>query len=110
MYIKDIDDKIKELMELKYFLKINTVDVNDTVETIIYKKYIELENVSKVTDYINGLGYRIETSGSKQGKTERKYTSNDISSIITNKNVNVEKKLKIFTVKLFKHHKGRIKV
>lgn len=66
------------------------VKENDTLETIVFKKYLELENVKKVADHINSLGYRIKTQ-SYIG--ERKYTSNDISEIIIS-DVDIEKKLK----------------
>jgi hypothetical protein len=43
-------------------------------EDMVFKKYIELQSVKKVADYLNNNGY------SKEG--EKVYTSSDISGII----------------------------
>lgn len=69
----------------------SSIEEGDTFETIVFKKYLELENVKKVADYVNQLGYRIKTD-SYIG--ERKYIGNDITEIITNRDCLVEKKLK----------------
>lgn len=66
------------------------INENDSLETIVYKKYLELENVYKVSNYINDLGHRIKTQ-SHIG--ERKYTPNDITEIITS-DADVETNLK----------------
>jgi hypothetical protein len=68
----------------------SNIEDGDTFETIIFKKYLELENVKKVADYINSLGYRVKTE-SYIG--ERKYTSNDISEIIAG-GAEIETKIK----------------
>lgn len=70
----------------------NNSEIKDTdsFETIIFKKYLELENVQSVAKYINDLGYRIKTD-SYVG--ERKYIGKDITDILC-KNVDVEAKLK----------------
>ncbi|MBN3375836.1 hypothetical protein [Clostridium botulinum] len=86
-YRKDMED-IKEIIEV--IENNGEIKEDDTFETIIFKKYLELENVKKVADYINSLGYRVETQ-SYIG--ERKYTSIDISKIIAH-DAPVEKKLK----------------
>lgn len=62
----------------------------DSFETIVFKKYLEVENVTKVAKYINDLGYRIKTD-SYVG--ERKYIGKDITKILIS-DVNVEKNLK----------------
>lgn len=109
MTIDEINKKIDELTKLRQFLINNQINDNDPVETIIFKKYIEIENVSKVAAYINSLGFRVKSDGSDEHKlSERKYTSNDISDMITDKNAPVEKELKDFTAKLFKFHKNKM--
>lgn len=96
-YRKDMK-AIKGIIEL---IETNgEVKENDTLETIIFKKYLELENVKRVADYINSLGYRIKTN-SYIG--QRKYTSNDISEIIIS-DVDVEKKLKDTVKDLHSQH------
>jgi hypothetical protein len=107
MKISDIDKKICELQELRKFLIKNAIQDDDAVEVKIFKKYIELENVTRVAAYINELGYRIESKGSKRGDIERKYISNDISKILKSKNAQVDKKLRDFAVKIFKSRKSK---
>lgn len=87
-YRKDIK-VIKGIIEL--IENNGEIKENDTLETIVFKKYLQLENVKKVADHINSLGYRIKTN-SYIG--ERKYIGNDITEIIINKGCLVEKKLK----------------
>ncbi|RXM73639.1 hypothetical protein DP144_13895 [Clostridium tetani] len=96
-YRKDMKD-IKGIIEL--IENNGEVNENDTLETIVFKKYLELENVKNVADYINSLGYRIKTQ-SYIG--QRKYTSNDISEIIIS-DVDIEKKLKDTVKELHSQH------
>lgn len=56
-----------------------TVYPDDSLHTVIFKKYLELSDTVKVTTYINDQGHRIKTNSYKG---ERKYTSNDIADII----------------------------
>lgn len=90
----------KNMKDIKGIIEViennSQIEDNDTFETIIFKKYLEIENVKKVANHINSLGYRIKTQ-SYIG--ERKYTSNDISEIIIS-DVEVEKKLKDTVKKL----------
>lgn len=80
---------IKKIINvLEKFSKINEMD---TFEIIVFKKYLELENVSKVAKYVNELGYRIKTN-SYIG--ERKYNGTDITEILIKDNVKVEDELK----------------
>lgn len=93
---KDVTRKYREEMKIikgviEAIEKNSEIQKGDSLKTIIFKKYLELENVKKVADYINSLGYRIET-GSYIG--ERKYKGDDITEIITEKDCLVEKKLK----------------
>lgn len=61
---------------------------NNNLDTIIFKYYLIHENVADVATIINELGYRIRTT------TQRKYSSNDITEAITNKNAKVKEPLK----------------
>lgn len=83
-----------EMKRLKKILKVidenSEIEKNDNLETIIFKKYLELENVTSVARYINDLGYRIKTD-SYIG--ERKYKGTDITEILI-KDVGVNKELK----------------
>lgn len=76
--------------ELTQIINKCTIMPDDTVETTIVKKYLECGEVKAVTEYINNKGYRIKTS-SHIG--ERRYTTNDITNVIDNKNLNIEEEL-----------------
>jgi len=96
MNIDDINKKVKELNKLKKLLKIPITE-NDTQEEIIYKKYLEIESVTKVAKYVNQLGYRINN---------RKYIANDISSIIVDKEIVIKNnELRQIVNKIFMSHK-----
>lgn len=104
MNIENLNRKIKELNKLKRLLNI-PINEDATVEEKIFKKYIELESVSKVAGYINSLGYRVNSNNGT-----RKYIANDISSVITNKDIEIKnKELKEIVMKLFKGHKKGLK-
>lgn len=104
MDVETLKNEINKLEDTIRFIERNKVKECDSIETIIFKKYLELENTKEVTEYVNGLGYRKPTSN-KQGLKERKYITTDISSILKNKNANVETKLKTFVIKLFNKNK-----
>jgi len=99
MKIEEINEKIKDLNKYKKLLKMEIKEFAN-IEEIMFKKYLEVESVTKVAKYINELGYRINN---------RKYIANDISDVITNKNVVIEsKELKLVVYKIFQiHKKGR---
>ncbi len=59
---------------------------------VVFKLYLQLENVVKVTETVNDLGFRIKTNTYAR---ERKYSTNDITSIITDPFANVVEDLKI---------------
>lgn len=104
MKLEDIENKIAKLKELKAIL-IRPLSNNPTLEEIIYKSYLELESVTKVMKKINNLGYR-----KIKKDNEIKYTTNDISDILTSKNVDVEEDLKNLVQKIFKKNKkGAVK-
>lgn len=85
-YLKVADAFIIKIKNFTDILEECEVLESDSIETIIFKKYIELNELTKVADYINDKGYRIKTS-SYIG--ERKYISNDISEVINNPSTNV---------------------
>lgn len=97
---KKLKEKItkKYNKEMKIIKKvINTIEKyseikeEDTFEIIVFKKYLELENVSNVAKEINELGYRIKTD-SYIG--ERKYNGTDITEILKRNDIKVEHELK----------------
>ncbi len=63
---------------------------DDNFETIVFKKYLELESVRAVANYINELGYRVKTD-SYIG--ERKYIGTDITKIILS-DIDIDQELK----------------
>ncbi|OPJ63700.1 hypothetical protein [Clostridium chromiireducens] len=67
-----------------------TIAPNDSLETVVFKKYLELGDLVKVTAYINDRGYRIRTSSYKG---ERKFITNDISDILDKQQYHVEHEL-----------------
>lgn len=69
---------VQALKELLAYMEGDiAVKENDSVHTVILKKYMELGAIKKVQEFINESGYRIKT---KAG--ERKYTATDISKVI----------------------------
>lgn len=100
MTIEEIEEQQYKLRMLKHFLKVNQIKDDDTVEVKIFKKYIELENVRDVTEYINNSGYRLKASKNNQGIENRKYKTNDITAILKNKKSTVPSELKNFIPKL----------
>lgn len=102
MNIKDIDLKIKELKELKIFINKHQVKPDDPIEELVFKKYLELESVQSVADYVNSLGRRVVA----ENRT-RKYISNDISKILRDKKADVDEELREYVFKLFSYHKRK---
>ena len=110
MKVKDIDKRINETITKlenikKILIKYEKINDNDNLSTIIYKKYLELESVQNVADYLNEKGYKVDspTGG-------RKYQTNDVSKYFKERkyyNGLVEEELKEFVIKLFKNHKKR---
>jgi hypothetical protein len=99
MNVDDVSKKIKKLNEIKKLLKI-AVNENDSVEEVVFKKYLHLESISKVAAYLNEHGYK---------NKNRKYIAQDISFIITNKDVQIKnKQLKDIVIKIFNNHKKGI--
>lgn len=102
-YKKQKYENLKDKLTVKYNKNIRNINKiikaiqnnsqineNDTFETIVFKKYLELENVTNVAKYINDLGYRVKTD-SYIG--ERKYIGKDITDILIS-NVAIDHELK----------------
>lgn len=103
--IKEADKKAKRLDEYIEILNKSEILESDNFETIIYKLYMQLDNVTDVTKEINNLGYRIKTF-SWQG--QRKYTTNDITKILTDKDTNVDEELKAVVQEIQAVNYGKI--
>ena len=82
---RKLEEKIINILENKSQIK-----EDDNFETIVFKKYLELESVRAVANYINELGYRVKTN-SYIG--ERKYIGTDITKIILS-DLDIDKNLK----------------
>lgn len=100
MTMQEIEEQQYKLRMLKHFLKKNLIKDDDTVEVKIFKKYIELESVKAVAEYINNAGYRLKACVNTRGIEERKYTTNDITAILRDKKSPVPAELKSFIPKL----------
>lgn len=77
--------------------KYEEIKEDDSLETIVLKKYLVIGKVKDVADEINALGYRIKT---ETWAKERKYSSNDITNII-NEAKDVDQELKDVVQKMF---------
>lgn len=71
--------------------KYSEIKKDDSFENIVFKKYLQLENVKSVAKYLNDEGYRIKTYSYKG---ERKYIGTDVTKIILNKYAKVDDQLK----------------
>lgn len=102
---KEFERKTKTLDKYIEVLEKSIIHKEDSVENIAFKLYLQLDNVSNVAKTINELGFRLNTS-SHIGK--RKYTSNDITAIITNKDATVEEDLKEVVQEIQKMNYGKV--
>lgn len=99
---KRIEDKLtkkynEKVCKIKKIINIlenkSQIKEYDSFETIVFKKYLELESVRAVANYINELGYRVKTD-SYIG--ERKYIGTDITKIILS-DLEIDKDIKEVT-------------
>ena len=91
MIIKKHNEKIQKIEKIINILENKSqIKEDDNFETIVFKKYLELESVRAVANYINELGYRVKTN-SYIG--ERKYIGTDITKIILS-DLDIDKELK----------------
>ena len=89
--IKKHNEKIQKIEKIINILENKSqIQEDDNFETIVFKKYLELENVRAVANYINESGYRVKTD-SYIG--ERKYIGKDITKIILS-DLDIDKELK----------------
>ena len=89
--IKKHNEKIQKIEKIFNILENKSqIKEDDNFETIVFKKYLELESVRAVANYINELGYRVKTN-SYIG--ERKYIGTDITKIILS-DIEIDKELK----------------
>lgn len=89
--IKKHNEKIQNIEKIINILENKSaIKEDDNFETIVFKKYLELESVRAVANYINELGYRVKTN-SYVG--ERKYIGTDITKIILS-DIEIDKELK----------------
>lgn len=89
--IKKHNEKIQKIEKIINILENKSaIKEDDNFETIVFKKYLELESVRAVANYINKLGYRVKTN-SYVG--ERKYIGTDITKIILS-DIEIDKELK----------------
>ena len=89
--IKKHNEKIQKIEKIINILENKSqIQEDDNFETIVFKKYLELESVRAVANYINELGYRVKTN-SYIG--ERKYIGTDITKIILS-DLDIDKELK----------------
>lgn len=89
--IKKHNEKIQKIEKIINILENKSqIKEDDNFETIVLKKYLELESVRAVANYINELGYRVKTN-SYIG--ERKYIGTDITKIILS-DLDIDKDLK----------------
>ncbi|HBG5129743.1 TPA: hypothetical protein KQF77_003587 [Clostridioides difficile] len=89
---KNYDSNINKIDSYLKILEKSIIDESDHVELVVFKLYLQLENVVKVTETVNDLGFRIKTNTYAR---ERKYSTNDITSIITDPFTDVVEDLKI---------------
>lgn len=101
MRIEDIDKKIEQLQFLK-MLCLEPIPEGSSLDTIIYKKYLEIESVKNVAKWLNDQGYRIESPATGE---KIKYHENDVSARIKDKKADVREDLKGVVQKLFLKNK-----
>lgn len=94
-YLKLKDKLISDMQRIDKILntmdKYSVINDNDNLETIVFKKYLELENVNMVAEYLKVNGYRIKTE-SHAG--QRQYIGRDITDILIRDDVDVDEELK----------------
>lgn len=96
MRIEDIDKKIEHLQFLKK-LCLEQIEEDDNLDTKIYKKYLEVENVKNVAIWLNEQGYRVESPATGE---KIKYQSNDVTARLKDKKAEVREDLKEVVQKL----------
>lgn len=92
-------EKVKRIIE-------TPIEDGASLETIVFKKYLEEENVTKVANYINSLGYRKVNSNTG---TAIKYIPKDVTMFLSNKNADVDKELKDLVQGISNKNRGKMR-
>lgn len=98
--IEDLEMQLKQLKAIEQKICKPSKNFQD----LVFKKYIELESVTKVKEFLDNNGNR-KDNGSK-------YITNDISEILTIKSkvlieeLGIDKQIVDYTQALFKNHKS----
>ena len=102
----DIEKSYKRIYFLELLVKLDQEPIyeDDNLDTIIYKKYMDLENVSNVAKWLNEQGYRLESPVTGE---MIKYKSTDISTTLTDKKIDVRADLKEAVQQLFIENKNK---
>ncbi|MTI49691.1 MAG: hypothetical protein FH761_17815 [Firmicutes bacterium] len=102
-----LNRRIRELEEVRNRVEYELAKENKNIQEEIFRKYIELQKISEVVEYLNDKGYRIIDDDKCN---ERRYIANDVSTLLkTNlKDLDIEKNLYRFTKALFDFNKGKI--
>lgn len=87
--------KIMETLENKvnrfiFLTRSTSSNMGDDLNTIIFKRYIQLSDVRKVAEDLNRLGLRIKTN---TYVGERKYLPKDITNILNTKDLSIDDEL-----------------
>ncbi|MHC1749459.1 MAG: hypothetical protein AB9856_14400 [Cellulosilyticaceae bacterium] len=101
MDIEFIDNKIGYWENVKKLL-LEELPNDASLDTVIYKKYLELENVAEVAKWLNKSGYSLI---SKSTGASIKYISNNVTERLEDKKADVDEELKQCVQKIFKNHK-----
>lgn len=96
MTIDEIEKNIQFLQKILIILK----EESNSIEEIVFKKYVELESLSKVKIYIQNKGFRTERGSI--------YQSNELSAIIQSNPINVNQDIVKLAHKRFKNNTNLI--
>lgn len=102
MKVEEIEHKIEKYTYMKEsFNRHKEISSEDDLYTKIYKMYLNLESIAKITKIVNEQGYRIPSV-----KGERKYGFNDISNILSSEYKEINKELSYIVHQLFRLNKS----
>ncbi len=104
--ISEIEKRISELETLKVLILKALESEGSSMESQVLKKYVEIQSVTDVAEFMNLQGNRIKTGGHRKG--ERKFISNDIKSFIVNASKTDD--LAILAKVLFNYNKGELEL
>lgn len=92
-------EKLNNVINNLQNIKVSKLEVNekDSLEDIVIKKYIEIQNKKEVAKYLNDRGFRIKT---KSRNGERQYTSKDVNEILCNDKILVDTQIKNIAYKI----------